>query len=136
MTNGAQVNTSSTPTSTPTVLDRLRRLFGGRSADGRLGSKVKAERALDLVRDGATLLDVREKVEWKSGHAPGAIHVALGNIDQAPRRLHQGRPVVVMCASGMRSRTAAKHLRALGYDAASLSGGLAAWQRAGGSVRR
>ena len=128
---------SSTPTSSsrPSVLDRLRRLFGGQPADGRLGSKVKAARALDLVREGATLLDVRENREWKSGHAPGAIHVALGNIDQAPRRLKQGRPVVVMCASGMRSRTAAKHLRMLGYDAASLSGGIGAWQRAGGAVR-
>lgn len=128
---------SSTPTSSsrPSVLDRLRRLFGGQPADGRLGSKVKAARALDLVREGATLLDVRENSEWKSGHAPGAIHVALGNIDQAPRRLKQGRPVVVMCASGMRSRTAAKHLRMLGYDAASLSGGIGAWQRAGGAVR-
>ena len=130
------LTTSSTPTPTPSVLDRLRRLFGAQPADGRLGSKVKAARALDLVRDGATLLDVREKSEWKSGHAPGAIHVALGNIEQAPRRLQQGRPVVVMCASGMRSRTAAKHLRGLGYEAASLSGGMVAWQRAGGEVRR
>ena len=127
---------SSTPNARPSVLDRLRRFFGGQPADGRLGSTVKADRALDLVRDGASLLDVRENSEWKSGHAPGAIHVALGNIDQAPRRLKQGRPVVVMCASGMRSRTAAKHLRRLGYDAASLSGGIGAWQHAGGTIRR
>jgi rhodanese-related sulfurtransferase len=126
----------STPGPTPSFLDRLRRLVGGQPADGRLGSKVKAERALDLVKDGATLLDVRENSEWKSGHAPGAIHVSLGNIDQAPRRLRQGRPVVVMCATGMRSRTAAKHLRGLGFDAASLSGGMGAWQRAGGTIRR
>jgi len=118
------------------VLDRLRRLFGGRPDDGRLGSTVKAARALDLVKDGATLLDVREDVEWQSGHAPGAMHIPLGDIDKAPRRLRQGRPVVVMCASGMRSRTAAKQLRGLGYDAASLSGGIGAWQRAGGQVRR
>lgn len=126
---------SQTPTHSPTLLERLRALFGGQPTDGSLGSKVKAEQALDLVRGGATLLDVRESNEWKSGHAPGAIHVALGNIDQAPRRLHQGRPIVVMCASGMRSRTAAKHLRGLGFDAASLTGGIGAWQRAGGSVR-
>lgn len=124
-----------TPAATPSVLDRLQELFGGQPADGRLGSKIKAARALDLVRGGATLLDVRENSEWKSGHAPGAVHVALGEIDKAPRRLPQGRPVVVMCASGMRSRTAAKHLRGLGWDAASLSGGIAAWQRAGGQIR-
>jgi len=82
------------------------------------------------------MLDVRETSEWKTGHAPGAVHIALGNIDQAPKRLHKGRTVVVVCASGMRSRTATKHLRGLGFDATSVSGGMAAWQRAGGAVRR
>ena len=130
------MTTSSTGKTTPSFLERLRTLFGGQPADGRLGSKVKVARALELVKEGATVLDVREKSEWKSGHVVGAIHVALGNIDQAPKRLHQDRPVIVMCASGMRSRTAAKHLRGLGYDAASLSGGMSAWQRAGGAVRR
>jgi len=137
VTNSSSSNPtpSDTPSPKPSVLVRLRGLFSGAPADGSLGSKIKAERAVDLVRGGASLLDVRESSEWKSGHAPGAIHVALGNIDQAPRRLKQGRPVVVMCASGMRSRTAAKHLRGLGFDAASLSGGIGAWQRAGGQIR-
>lgn len=130
------MTTSPDPKPTPSAFDRLRRLFGGQPSDGRLGSKVNVSQVLDLVKQGATLLDVRESSEWKSGHAPGAVHVALANIDQAPRRLHKGRPVVVVCATGMRSRTAAKQLRRLGYDAASLSGGMVAWQRAGGAVRR
>lgn len=126
---------SSTPTPARSVLDLLGGMFGGQPADGSLGSKIKTERALEVVHGGATLLDVRESSEWKSGHSPGAIHVLLGDIDKAPRRLRRGRPVVVMCASGMRSRTAAKHLRGLGWDAASLSGGMMAWQRAGGEIR-
>jgi rhodanese-related sulfurtransferase len=135
------VSNSSTPSpsakrdGTPSLLQRLRGIFGGAPSDGSLGSKIKGERALEVVRGGASLLDVRESSEWKSGHAPGAIHVPLGDIDKAPRRLPKGRPVVVMCASGMRSRNAAKHLRSLGYDAASLSGGIAGWQRAGGEIR-
>ena len=130
------MTTSPTSSATPSFIGRLRARLGGQPADGRLRPKVKVAQALELVRDGATLLDVRENGEWKSGHAPGAIHVPLGDIDKAARRIKQGRPVVVMCASGMRSRTAAKHLRSLGYDATSLSGGMAAWQRAGGAVRR
>lgn len=126
---------SPTPTPTPTMLERFRLVFGGKPADGSLGSKVTAARALDLVREGATLLDVRENSEWKLGHAPRALHIPLGTIDQAPRRLHRDRPVVVVCASGRRSHTAAKHLRGLGFDAASLSGGIGAWQRAGGEIR-
>lgn len=127
---------SPTPDRTPSLLERLRGLFGGGPADGRLNATVDATRALELVKDGATLVDVRESSEWKSGHAPGAIHIPLGQIEQAPKRLHQGRAVVVVCASGMRSRTAAKRLRGLGFDATSVSGGMAAWQRAGGAVRR
>ncbi len=126
---------SFTPAATRSLLNRMRGMFSGQPADGSLGSKIKAERALQVLRGGATLLDVRENSEWKSGHAPGAIHVALGDIDKAPRRLRKGRPVVVMCASGMRSRAAAKHLRGLGWDAASLSGGMLAWQRVGGEIR-
>ena len=97
---------------------------------------MTAARALELTQAGATLVDVRETHEWKSGHAPRAVHIPLGQIDQGARRLQKGRPVVVVCASGMRSRTAAKQLRALGFEAASLSGGMPAWQRAGGEVRR
>ncbi len=128
---------SSTPTPfpKPSAFERLRGMFGGAPTDAGLGSKVKGERAVEVVRGGASLLDVRENDEWQSGHAPGAIHVALGDIDKAPRRLPKGRPVVVMCASGMRSRSAARHLRSLGYDAASLAGGIAGWQRAGGEIR-
>ena len=130
------MTTSPTPATALTLRDRLRRLFGGEPADGRIGAKVNAARALDLVKDGATLVDVRENNEWKSGHAPRAVHIPLGQIDQGARRLTKTRPVVVVCASGMRSRTAAKHLRTLGYEATSVSGGMAAWQRAGGEVRR
>ena len=128
---------SSTPpfTPRPRVLDRLGGFFSEQPADRTLGSKIRAERAVALVHGGATLLDVRQNSEWKSGHAPGAVHVPLGDIDKASGRLRQGRQVVMMCASGMRSRTAAKHLPGIRWDAASLSGGMLAWQRSGGEIR-
>jgi hypothetical protein len=47
------VTNSSTPTPKPSVLDRLRVIFGGEPADGSFGSKIKAEGALDVVRSGA-----------------------------------------------------------------------------------
>ena len=93
-------------------------------------------KSVTMQINGATLVDVRESHEWKSGHAPRAVHIPLGQIDQGARRLQKSRPVVVVCASGMRSRTAAGQLRSLGYEATSVSGGMAAWQRAGGEVRR
>jgi rhodanese-related sulfurtransferase len=110
-------------------------LFGGKPAEDSLQPTVKAGRTLELVRGGATMLGVRESSEWKSGHAPGAVHVDRGDMDKSPRRLRQGRSVVVMCASGIPSRTAAQHLRGLGWLAASLSGGTGAWLRVGGQIR-
>lgn len=118
-----------------TLRDALTRLFRRGDDDG-LPTTVDGPTAVRLVRDGAGLLDVRERSEWSTGHAPQAVHVPLGSIDTAPRRLTRDAPVVVMCASGMRSRTAAKRLRAAGVQATSLSGGISAWQAAGGAVRR
>lgn len=110
-------------------------LFGRRHDDGALPASISAEQALRMVADGATLVDVREPAEWRGGHAPRAVHIPLGQLSERSGRLPAGRPVVVVCASGSRSRTAAKQLRASGMKATSLSGGLAAWQAAGGSVR-
>lgn len=119
------------------MIDRLRRLFSRSSDDGGVRPTVDATTAVQLVRDGATLLDVRERDEWRTGHAPQAVHVPLADVPSAaPRRLKDGATVVVVCASGMRSRTAARQLRSLGYAATSLSGGLGAWRAAGGAVRR
>lgn len=127
---------TTSPTPAPTLLQRVRRLFGAAPDDGRLRPTVNAARAIELVQDGATLVDVREIGEWKSGHAPRAVHIPLAQIDQGARRLKKDRPVVVVCASGMRSRTGASRLRTLGFEATSVSGGMGAWQRAGGEVRR
>ncbi|MBD7919360.1 rhodanese-like domain-containing protein [Cellulomonas sp. Sa3CUA2] len=116
--------------------DTIARLLGRTTTDGGLPATVDGPTAVQLVRDGASVLDVRERSEWSTGHAAPAVHVPLAEVATAPRRLRKDAPVVVMCASGMRSRTAAKQLRALGLQATSLSGGISAWQAAGGAVRR
>lgn len=116
--------------------DRVRRWFGASPAAGPPGRRVGAVRAVELVRDGATLIDVRTRAEWRTGHAPQAVHAQLDDLSRAVRRLSPGATVVVMCATGMRSRSAAAHLRAEGFVATSLSGGIGAWRSAGGAVRR
>lgn len=98
-----------------------------------LPKTVTAERGLELVKDGATLVDIRERAEWKSGHAREALHIPLGKLATSTGRLPKGKPVVVVCASGMRSMTGAAQLRDAGFEATSLRGGMRAWQQAGGS---
>ena len=96
---------------------------------------VKPDEAMDMLRSGASLLDVRDNAEWNAGHAPGAIHVPVKNVtDQAPKRIPKGRPVIVTCRTGARSRGATRILREKGIDAYNLSGGMSAWESAGGRV--
>jgi rhodanese-related sulfurtransferase len=95
---------------------------------------VDGATARDLVREGAVLLDVRESGEWNAGHAPQAAHLPLGRIAEAPKKVRDGKQVVVVCRSGNRSRSATKALISMGYDAINLSGGMRAWASAGGQV--
>lgn len=97
--------------------------------------EVDPIRAQGLVDESAAiLLDVREDDEWKAGHAPGAIHVRLGDLDV--RTFDTTAPVVAVCRSGSRSGSAAKKLAAAGVTVYNLVGGMRAWREAGRPVIR
>ena len=96
---------------------------------------VKPDEAMEMLRSGATLLDVRENTEWNAGHVPGAVHVPVKNVaTQALKRLPKGRPVIVTCRTGSRSRGATRILREKGVEAFNLSGGMSGWESAGGRI--
>lgn len=83
---------------------------------------------LDEVAETALLLDVSSAEEFAAGHVPGALNVP--HTELRPRLAEvrdaaAGRPVRVMCASGVRSAIAHRVLTQAGFDSASLSGGLA-----------
>jgi NADPH-dependent 2,4-dienoyl-CoA reductase/sulfur reductase-like enzyme/rhodanese-related sulfurtransferase len=82
---------------------------------------------LDDVLETALVLDVRRDDEWVTGHLPEALHVPhtelRARIDEV-REWAAGRPVRVMCASGVRSAIAHRVLTHAGMDSASLSGGI------------
>jgi rhodanese-related sulfurtransferase len=96
--------------------------------------KVSASEAIDLSSGAGMLLDIRENDEFNAGHAPGAVHIPLGALDAKLPRVPDDRPVVVVCRSGMRARSATKLLLANGRDARLLQGGMHAWQHAGGRM--
>ena len=80
---------------------------------------------------GIVLLDVREDDEWQAGHAPGAIHVPLGQVSSRLDELPEGREVHVVCRTGGRSQQVAAWLSRNGYDAVNVAGGMTAWAAAG-----
>ena len=81
--------------------------------------------------DGAYVIDVREPDEYESGHVPGAQLIPLGHLEATLDSLSRTVPLYVICASGNRSRSAARRLVDAGFDARSVAGGTSAWSNAG-----
>jgi len=92
---------------------------------------VGAREANALVERGALLLDVREPDEWRAGHAPQASLLPMGQVAARRGDLPRDRRIVVVCRSGGRSAAVTGALRAWGFDAVNLSGGMCAWNLAG-----
>ncbi len=91
-------------------------------------TEVEADK-VDL--SSATLLDVREPSEVEGGIIPGALTIARGvletNIEN--RVTDKDTPLIVYCASGVRSAFAAHTLGQLGYsNVKSLIGGFNKWK--------
>lgn len=96
--------------------------------------QLSAAEAIGLLRQGALLVDVRENDEWQAGHAPGATHIPASELAARVSHMTRSRQMVIICRSGRRSDHAAAALRQEGYDAYNFSGGMRAWQQAGGVV--
>ena len=77
------------------------------------------------------LVDVREPFEHASARIEGAILIPMGEIMSQLEILATDRTIVVQCQSGGRSARVTAALRAKGYDAVNLTGGIQAWRMAG-----
>ena len=112
---------------------------------------TRQELASRLGDASLTLLDVRTSEEFtgrrgnqcdpRQGHIPGARHLEVGELFEAPGRpalpervrelvgLPEGAEIVAYCHSGSRSALAALALRAAGYDARNYAGSWHEWSR-------
>lgn len=98
------------------MLKQLKKLLG-------LGPDVDYAK---LVKQGAVIVDVRSKGEYAAGHIPGSINISvdvLGNHLERMRNLQ--KPIIICCASGVRSSRAKSllqhnHLKDV-YDGGSWS---------------
>jgi len=117
------------------IREMLASLLGGSGGIAAGSTSIRpAEVAADLAN--LQLIDVREVDEWKAGHVDGAVHIPLGRLQQSIGAIDPARKVAVICHSGVRSRRAARMLRGHSLEAASVSGGMLAWARAGLPVVR
>lgn len=96
------------------MLNWLKNLLGGPKAD--IGA---------LLKENASIIDVRSPKEFASGHAKGSINIPLGNLGAQMGRIKKlPQPIVTCCRSGQRSGMGAAKLRQQGLEA--FNGG--SWQ--------
>lgn len=96
-------------------------------------ARVTPSEAVQLMnREKASVVDVSEPAEFAAGHVPGSRNVPLAKLEGASELpKNKSLPVVVLCATGVRSGRAAAAIKKLGYERVHpLAGGLAAWREA------
>ena len=77
-----------------------------------------------LPRDGSvTLLDTRTTREYSSGHIEGFVNIPVDELRERLDEIEPGKPVYVICQSGLRSYIATRILEGYGYEAYNFAGG-------------
>ena len=71
----------------------------------------------------AFLLDVRTAEEFGAGHIDGFVNISVDELRERLGEIEKGRPVYVMCQSGLRSYIASRILAGNGYEAYNFAGG-------------
>ena len=97
--------------------------------------KIRPKDLRQWLEEGRPLqiVDARTGLEYRQGTIAGARHAPLVEMPVSVQRLELqlDKPVVVLCLSGHRSLPGTRWLRARGYEAYTLEGGVMAWKKAG-----
>ncbi len=84
--------------------------------------------AAKLPRDGSvTLLDTRTVGEYSRGHIEDFVNIPVDELRERLDEVEKGKPVYVICQSGLRSYIATRILAGYGYDVYNFSGGFRFW---------
>ncbi|HHL31201.1 MAG TPA: rhodanese-like domain-containing protein, partial [Oceanospirillales bacterium] len=79
----------------------------------------------EMILEGATLVDVREKDEFENISFSDCVHISMSNLrNQAATELDMNTPIITCSNTGMRCASAAFLLATLGYDVYSMQGGV------------
>ncbi|MBP6181409.1 rhodanese-like domain-containing protein [Flavobacterium sp.] len=96
------------------MLNTLKKLFG-------FGPKVNY---VDLILQGAIVLDVRSKGEYAGEHIKGSINIPVDTLSNNLSKLKdKNQPIITCCASGMRSASAKSILKSNGFTKVYNGGG-------------
>ncbi|MDY3754723.1 MAG: CoA-disulfide reductase [Treponema sp.] len=76
-----------------------------------------------LQDESVTLLDTRTPKEFIQGHIEGFMNIPVDELRERIEEVPVGKPVYVICQSGLRSYIATRILEGLGYEAYNFAGG-------------
>jgi len=104
-----------------------------------LVQEIGVDEAHRLFKVGGqtTFVDMREPEELSLGYIKGSVFIRADELEMQARHLLPDKkaPVVLYCASGIRSLLMAQTLKEMGYsDVRTLAGGIEAWKAAGYEV--
>ena len=95
---------------------------------------LSAGAAVQLInRERAVVIDVCEPAEFAAGHVSASKNIPLGELEtRLPTTVkNKNLPLVLVCASGIRSKKALAIANKLGYAQAQvLAGGMKSWREA------
>lgn len=77
----------------------------------------------EMLKQGAQILDVRSKGEFAGGHIKGSINISLDTLSTNLSKLKRDKPIIICCASGMRSASAVGILQKHGFNRVHNGGG-------------
>ena len=91
--------------------------------------RIPIEEALDLRKQGAVVVDIRDQTAYLAAHISGAQHLNNHNIADFIRAADHCAPVIVACYHGNSSQSAAAYLISQGFsNVYSLDGGFELWR--------
>ena len=85
--------------------------------------RVDSDEAAQILQQegsGAAIIDVRRGDEWVSGHASGAIHIPIDDLQGRIDELPQNKKLLFICAAGIRSGLACEVAASEGYPSENL----------------
>jgi len=78
-------------------------------------NKQSKTKLMELLNEGAVLLDVRTRGEFANGHAKDSKNIPLDELGKSLNKLDKTQKFVVVCASGMRSANAVNFMKKNGF---------------------
>lgn len=104
-------------------------LLSGCLNQGSTTRNVSQKEAERLIEQGATLIDVRDPIEYKRDHIEGAINIPSDEAEEKFTKLFmKDESLILYCQSGGRSENVMEILESLGYTNVYNLGSISNWK--------